>query len=281
LKIYNSGGIGLLELWGSGTKQVYMGTDGKLYAGGGNVRLDSDGVTAWASTAYLGQRAYKFSDGTNVMGWMGAYYAASVSSHVKVYTAPVTGRISYLNLEAEAPAGIRGQVSLYAISGSESCGLGLHTIGTTKLAEFIDCDVEFPGDLQMTRSGTTYTGYVFVPLATPLTSTSWDGDAFSDVATSTQLDLSAVFGAPAGIQAVLFKIATRDSVTWGTAGLYFSCGPSATQWTAAVCRPAGGDVWNDNTAPVPCDANGDVWYRINASGTGTMDIYLEIWGYWI
>lgn len=44
LKIYNSGGVGLLEMWGGGVKQVYFGTDGKLYAGGGGVKLDSSGI---------------------------------------------------------------------------------------------------------------------------------------------------------------------------------------------------------------------------------------------
>ena len=32
---------------------------------------------------------------------------------------------------------------------------------------------------------------------------------------------------------------------------------------------------------VPCDANGDVYYQIVASGTGTMDVHLQIWGYWL
>lgn len=30
-----------------------------------------------------------------------------------------------------------------------------------------------------------------------------------------------------------------------------------------------------------CDANGDIYYQLTASGSGTMDIYLEIWGYWL
>jgi len=32
---------------------------------------------------------------------------------------------------------------------------------------------------------------------------------------------------------------------------------------------------------VPCDANGDIYYQINASGSGTMDVWIEIWGYWV
>lgn len=50
LKIYNSGGVGLLETWGSDgaggwVKQVYMDTAGTISAGAGAVLLNKDGVT--------------------------------------------------------------------------------------------------------------------------------------------------------------------------------------------------------------------------------------------
>jgi hypothetical protein len=32
---------------------------------------------------------------------------------------------------------------------------------------------------------------------------------------------------------------------------------------------------------VPCDANGDVYYQIVASGTDTLDAILQIWGYFL
>ena len=31
---------------------------------------------------------------------------------------------------------------------------------------------------------------------------------------------------------------------------------------------------------VPCDANGDVYYQCVATGAGTLDVTIEIWGYW-
>ena len=121
----------------------------------------------------------------------------------------------------------------------------------------------------------------YVPLRAPLTSGAWDGDSFSDVGTSTQLDLSSVFSAPAGIKAVLMDIRVRDSATWGSSDLYFACGPSSAQWAAAIARPFGGDVFGGGMFVVPCDSNGDVWYQINTSGSNTMDIWIYIWGYWI
>ena len=37
----------------------------------------------------------------------------------------------------------------------------------------------------------------------------------------------------------------------------------------------------DQAGIVPCDANGDIYYQIAASGTGTMDVNIQIWGYWM
>lgn len=93
LKIYNSGGIGLLEMWGSDgaggwTKQVYAGTDGKLYAGGGNTVLDSSGLTLTAGSVTVGNMSpsqlAKWSDISGIVGQIGAsrYYGAEVYNNV-------------------------------------------------------------------------------------------------------------------------------------------------------------------------------------------------------
>lgn len=114
----------------------------------------------------------------------------------------------------------------------------------------------------------------------PLTSTSWDGDAHSTEA-ATLLDLSAVFGVPAGVKAVLVRLECRDSVAIGTPGNYAAVGPNTTYFWNIVCHAPGGDVKNSITAPVSCDANGDIAYRLIASGASTLDVWLEIWGYYI
>lgn len=120
----------------------------------------------------------------------------------------------------------------------------------------------------------------FVPLTTALTSTAWDGDSFSTTG-KTKIDLSAVFGAPAGIKAALFMVSIRDS---GSAAndRWFLLSPNDTviQGLSVTAHPVN-DRWTRVTMVVPCDANGDVYYQLNASGSGTMDIYLEIWGYWL
>lgn len=120
----------------------------------------------------------------------------------------------------------------------------------------------------------------FIPLTTHLTSTSWDGDGYSTTA-KTLIDLSAVFGAPAGIKAALFRAAIRDeAAATGDYVLILSPGGAGGIGPAVNCIPIN-DRYNRVMMIVPCDANGDVYYQITASGVGTMDVILQIWGYWI
>ena len=121
-------------------------------------------------------------------------------------------------------------------------------------------------------------GWTF--LTTPLTSTSWDGDARSDES-PTLIDLSSVFSAPAGIKAILARLACRDSATLGTTGMYSNIGPDETYNYQMSCVPVGGDVINSITGICTCNIDGDIYYRINASGSNTMDVWLEIWGYYV
>ena len=121
----------------------------------------------------------------------------------------------------------------------------------------------------------------FIALTTPLTSTSWDGDARSTT-TKTKIDLSAVFGVPAGVKAVMVKIALRDSGSAATSCIFQLSGVSSgTNYSLTAQASPINDRYAYFNGIVPCDANGDIYYQIAASGTGTMDVFLEIWGYWL
>ena len=115
----------------------------------------------------------------------------------------------------------------------------------------------------------------------PLTSTSWDGDSYSTTA-KTLIDLSAVFGVPAGVKAVYVKTAIRDS---GSAAadciLYLSCESQNNLGPSTDCKRITNDVYVRDMLIVPCDANGDIYYQIVASGAGTFDVIMQVWGYYI
>jgi len=117
-------------------------------------------------------------------------------------------------------------------------------------------------------------------LAAPLTSIWFDGDSFSTKSVD-RIDLGALFGVPAGVKAVLVNIALRDS---GSAAneCFISLSPSPSVGGMAVrCSGIANDKLVNACLTVPCDTNGDIWYEITTSGTGTMDIYLQIYGYWL
>jgi len=117
-------------------------------------------------------------------------------------------------------------------------------------------------------------------LTAPLTSTSWDGDARSTTA-KTKIDLSAVFGAPANISAVLFGVACRDGGSAaGDTWLLLSPNDTVNEGLSISPYPV-----NDRLARgmmvVPCNADGDVFFQISAIGVDTMDAWLQIFGYWL
>jgi hypothetical protein len=119
-------------------------------------------------------------------------------------------------------------------------------------------------------------------LTTPLTSTDWDGDAYSTTL-KTKIDLSSVFSVPAGVRAVLVQLLARDSGSAASTKIFFGISPNNTDASCPVMA-VGRGLPNDTLVYVsgvcPCDANGDIYYQIVASGSGTMDCWIRIWGYW-
>jgi hypothetical protein len=120
-------------------------------------------------------------------------------------------------------------------------------------------------------------------LTTPLTSTSWDGDSRSTTA-KTLIDLSAVFGVPAGVKAVLVQLICKDSGSAASNDIYFGVSPNGSSGSVTVISVGRGlpnDTLTYSQGICPCDSNGDIYYQIVASGSNTMDCYLRIWGYWL
>lgn len=125
----------------------------------------------------------------------------------------------------------------------------------------------------------TLAGWYF--LTSQLTSTAWDGDAFSTTS-KTLIDLSTVFGAPAGIKAVLCNVAIKDSASAANdCFLCLSPNASALSGPKVACSGLANSKYGYGEVVVPCNANGDIYYQVSASGSGTANIYLEIWGYWL
>lgn len=138
------------------------------------------------------------------------------------------------------------------------------------------------GNYQRFANSTTYTGYLFVPLTSPLTSTSWDlGDSIAD-ADYTAIDLSSVFSAPAGIKAILVRVAAKDDASAASTTSTFALGPTDDETKDALAvlpRGVTNSTVLSQTGIVPCNSTGDIYYR--AVADGTLNVSIEIWGYWI
>jgi hypothetical protein len=143
-------------------------------------------------------------------------------------------------------------------------------------------DISEPADADKTKRVTMDTLHLPVFLTSPLSSTDYDGDAFSDTAL-TLIDLSAVYGVPAGISAVLLSASVNDS---GSAAndTYFLAQPTSDAGLGSFvirCSGLANDTIRNGTGICPCNADGDIYYAIEASGPDTLDLNLQIFGYWL
>jgi len=137
-------------------------------------------------------------------------------------------------------------------------------------------DVSYSAQLEATRGGVAYTGYIYVPLGASPT-TVYNGTTFSTVGASTEIT-AATLGTPGTAKAVNIQIEVKDS---GGVGHYFACGPSSAVWYLGVAAANVTNVYIYNNCVVDTDSNGSIWYRTSASGANTLTVYLRVLGYWI
>ncbi len=134
-----------------------------------------------------------------------------------------------------------------------------------------DGNVEFTGVLRAYRDGALRTGYLTVPLTSPLTSSDWNGN--TKTAASYTIDTSVTFSAPAGIKMALVRLACNWSAA--STSYYATVGPAGST-SVAMAVKANLATYNEQTAWVPCDANGDI--VITVGGASCLAI-VQIWGY--
>jgi hypothetical protein len=130
--------------------------------------------------------------------------------------------------------------------------------------------VKYTGSLYSYKNSTEYAVKGVKELTTCLTSTSWDGDAKSS---NQSIDLSSVFGAPAGINAAMFRLSsiTNDVSPQGFSVIKASSGAES----AIIARTQVSDLTVDAYGLVPC-SGGDIYYQQYGSPSY---VNLQIHGY--
>ena len=254
---------GRLQMRGgtSGTDVVlYLNTTGELVAASGDVVVGDTGIIIESNsgTSYDGTNAYK----------MGGTAASPLG---KLFTYDNSNVQSTVVLEAESP------------NGSHSSTLTVEARNTGSPSVEFEADYVYFTDTDMfiNKGASSYSAYMYHPLATPLTVTGFAGNSFSTVGSSTSIDLNTASSVPTDAVAVQFDVRVNDSGTWGNSAWYFGCGPSPTYWYQFLCYTYGGDNASRQNGICNLDNSGRVWYRIQASGTNTLDVNLRIFGYWI
>lgn len=113
----------------------------------------------------------------------------------------------------------------------------------------------------------------------PKTHVDFDGDAYSTLSDPIRIDVTD-FEVPRTAKALMVKLLCRDSASSSTSGLIVSISPNDTYVFRAV-RPSGlpNDYMAENTGVCPTDGQGGFYLNCTASGSGTLDIWVQVWGY--
>jgi hypothetical protein len=116
----------------------------------------------------------------------------------------------------------------------------------------------------------------------PLTSASWDGDSFS-TGTGT-INWNSVFGVPSYAKAVELRAQARDSGSAAAANCYvWIAAKSTTSQPALLLRLEG--VANDKPRNagqiVPVASDGTSYYSLVASGASTLDVWINVVGWYV
>ena len=268
----------------SGAYQVKIdAATGALFAGSGDVLVDAGGIQINAA-GEVSKNSIRFVGASS--RYTGGVIFGSQSTFdgsitVKGVGVPAGGGSGTATFAATSSGGNATLVlkSTTVLQYAAIMGAGLSLGYEAHIAEGNLC---YTGTFLSRKESTTFFTLPFCPLSIgPLTSTAWDGDARSTTA-KTAIDLNTVFGAPASVQAIFVAVGVRDS---GSAGsdTYMLLSPTAVAGEGIRFSCAGhtNDQWIYDTAIVPIAGNNTLYYQIAASGAGTFDVKIEIWGYWI
>jgi len=290
-------GVGIGD-YGTGNYLRYEPAGGfALRAGAGAIEVDDDGLGLQSATLLEKQRTLRFfirdwagdavrQSASNGSGYadLGVLYAIAGAAGLQLRARRLqrffngawhdTG--SSLTIEAENVDSSKAGSSIrLEPSNSYNAGIIMQGAADTTYRERIDDSLLLTDDLVVRRNGADHIGYVYVPLATPATNADWDGDDKTS-ANRGVMDLSELYGIPAGVKAVNVFMLSYSTVA-GRQCLLSTTSDLATLQLVQRHRTA--NLGYPHTAIVNCDANGDIYYWCDLNATFSTDI--RILGYWI
>lgn len=119
----------------------------------------------------------------------------------------------------------------------------------------------------------------YIPFEAVKQLTSWGPMALSDVGATTAINLENESDGviPQGVKSIHLLVIVQDEDATG--GWYVSLyGYDVNTAVFVVDTLPAVDKYNSNNGIIPCDANGDIGYRADASGGSTLDVIIRVYG---
>ena len=213
----------------SGTYQVKIdASSGKLYGGGGNVYIDNSGLSIIPGSVFSNAAAIKFVGSANIWGTsdsgLNSLFLSSLSdstnnsSQIRIQATKYTGGSAELTMIAGTDGMGVTYASVSLLKGTDDSNGVFITGDTLSISGALgSCSVNLTGNIQYTgvlqsyKNSTAYTGYIEVPLSTPINAASYYTAGFSS-ASNAWIDVSAQFsGVPDNIKGIKLSVTIRDS----------------------------------------------------------------------
>lgn len=267
----------------AGVSQVKIdATNGKLYAGKNGsgvdvVQFDDDGITIAAEAGVVAGEI-KWRDSTFLGTKIASIYATPGVKSILYVTSPdyIYVKAGDYTLSVLDTGNMLFDGTGYAsFAGDGRVGGGIY-VGATNVDPGAG-NVEYTGDLKALRDGSLRTGYIFVPLSTPATSTDWDGNDTKTPGTYSIDTSASPWSIPAGVKAVLVQVSAQWAAANNSSTL--TVRPRGGSTNVMVIRASVASVNVDGMGIIPCDANGDI--DIVVSTANAVNTVLRIWGYFL
>lgn len=134
IKIWNDTGIGRIAGYSAGTIQWYANTDGKLYAGAGDVVIGDGGITLATPSSLRASSSYKFvSDGTLGMWGKLVTVGPNTTESLNITSEPGSGKHSSVALNSTAVTGKNTTVLISSVRDSVTYSLSISASNTKNL----------------------------------------------------------------------------------------------------------------------------------------------------
>jgi hypothetical protein len=294
---------GMYGLASNVQQAIFSATTGEIIAGAGDVRLNSGGLRIVAHTSWFERTAIKWlSAGDHVNFPILQTYALAMAAS-RQGISEVTERAtfeSHYHINARSPADRLANIRVQAASGAPGSDtiteIVLAAQNSTLLSRItlwsglvhvangplyigdastgaLTGEILYTGRLLARRGGVNYNSFVYVPLASSLTNTGWDGDAR---AVGTYILTPAMFGYPATARAVALQIAARWSAA---AEASYMVVRNPVSGGSVIVRAHLANMYFNAAGIANCNALGEFIVTIgNANATNT---FVEIVGYFL